>query len=80
MLMTDDAINEHSQNLLISYFEAKDVYEKAVEMSNNAVSESHKSVMDLVVKDTYEKYVIRHTHMKIIAQEFLSSINDYRWN
>lgn len=80
MLMTDDAINEHSQNLLESYFEAKDVYEKAVEMSKDAVSESHKSVMDLVVKDTYEKYVIRHTHMKIIAQEFLSSINDYRWN
>lgn len=80
MLMTDDAINEHSQNLLISYFEAKDVYEKAVEMSKDAFSESHKSVMDLVVKDTYEKYVIRHTHMKIIAQEFLSSINDYRWN
>lgn len=80
MLMTDDAINEHSQNLLESYFEAKDVYEKAVEMSKDAVSESHKSVMDLVVKDTYEKYVIRLTHMEIIAQEFLSSINDYRWN
>lgn len=80
MLMTDDVINEHSQNLLISYFEAKDVYEKAVEMSNNAVSDLHKSVMNLLVKDTYEKYVIRHTHMKIIAQEFLSSINDYRWN
>lgn len=80
MLMTDDAINEHSRNLLISYFEAKDVYEKAVEMSNNAVSDLDKSVMNLLVKDTYEKYVIRHTHMKIIAQEFLSSINDYRWN
>ena len=78
--MTDDAINEYSQNLLISYFEAKDVYEKAVQMSKDAVSESHKSVMDLVVKDTYERYVIRHTHMRIIAQEFISSINDYRWN
>lgn len=80
MLITDDAINEYSQNLLISYFEAKDVYEKAVQMSKGAVSESHKSVMDLVVKDTYERYVIRHTHMRIIAQEFMSSMNDYRWN
>lgn len=80
MLITDDAINEYSQNLLISYFEAKDVYEKAVQMSKDTVSESHKSVMDLVVKDTFERYVIRHTHMRIIAQEFMSSMNDYRWN
>lgn len=80
MLMTDNEINEHSQNLLISYFEAKDVYEKAVEQSKYATGESHKSVMDLVVKDTFERYVIRHTHMRIIAQEFISSINDYRWN
>lgn len=80
MLVTEDDINEHSQNLLISFFEAKDVYENAVEMSNNAVSDLHKSVMDLVVKSTRERYVIRHTHMRIIATEFMSSINDYRWN
>lgn len=80
MLITDNEITKHSDKLLLSFFKAKDVFIASLEMSNRSATDLHGSVMALIVKGNYEKYVIRYTHMKIIENEFKSSINNHRWN
>jgi hypothetical protein len=81
MLLTTEYAEEIAKDLLCKFLDAQDRHNSASKLAKGSNKDTpfRNSIRELKCI-TFQDVSIRYAHMRIMAEELRSSLEDYRWN